>query len=319
MPAGVTLDDDRIPLTRFLAPRFWPVWAGLGLARVLSMLPLRAGLRVGAYLGTVLRHVAPGRRHVAARNIAVCYPDHDAAWRDELLRAHFRALGMAITETAWSWWAPDERLQPHFEVDGLGHLDEALAAGRGAILLSAHFTTLEIGARLLSMCTRLHVMYRRHENPLFEEIMRRNRARRAEKAIRRQDVRGMIRSLRAGKPVWYAPDQSRAGKFTELVPFFGEPAVTNVATSRIAKMTRAPVLTFFPERLAGGRYRIVIGAPLADFPGDDAVADALRFHRLIEARVDAHPEQYFWVHRRFKGRGAALPDVYAAAGAPGDE
>ncbi len=301
-----------VPLYRFLAPSYWPVWLGLGVARVLSLLPYRAGLAIGASLGGVLRRLLTGRRRVAARNIAVCLPELSADERHDLLVRHFRSLGMAVTETALSWWAPDEKLEPLCEVDGLHHLEKALEGGRGAILLSAHFTTLEIGARLLSMATKLHVMYRRHENPLFEEIMRRNRARRAEKAIRRQDVRGMLRSLKSGRPVWYAPDQSRAGKYASLVPFFDVPAVTNTATTRIARMSRAPVLPFFPERLPDGRgYRIVIGAPLDEYPTDDAEADALRFNRLIEQRVRARPEQYYWVHRRFKGRGPDLPDVYA--------
>ncbi len=209
------------------------------------------------------------------------------------------------------WWAPDERLRDIMQVEGAEHLQAALANGNGAIMLSAHFTTLEMGARLLSMCTPLRVMYRRHRNPLFEEIMRRGREQRAEKAIPRKDVRGMVRSLKNNQPVWYAPDQSLGTRFTAVVPFFAEPCITNTATSRIAKMSGAPVLPFFQERLPGNAgYRIMIGEALENFPSGDDTADATRFNQLIEAHVRRVPAQYLWVHRRFKGRPPPYPDPY---------
>ncbi|MEL7449428.1 MAG: LpxL/LpxP family Kdo(2)-lipid IV(A) lauroyl/palmitoleoyl acyltransferase [Pseudomonadota bacterium] len=300
-------------LLKFAGPRYWPVWLGLGLARLGSMLPYRLQLAIGTGLGRLMYPLAGKRARIAKRNIELCFPDMPPDEVAALARDHFKSLGIAILETAMCWYAPDDRLRNFMEVEGAEHLEAALANGKGAIMLAAHFTTLEMGARMLSMCTSLQVMYRRHRNPLFEEIMRRGREQRAEKAIPRKDVRAMVRSLKNNQPVWYAPDQSLGTRFTAIVPFFSEPCVTNTATSRIAKMSGAPVLPFFQERLPDGRgYRIIIGEALENFPSGDDAADAVRFNQLIEANVRRVPAQYLWVHRRFKGRGEDYPDPYAA-------
>jgi KDO2-lipid IV(A) lauroyltransferase len=120
----------------------------------------------------------------------------------------------------------------------------------------------------------------------------------------------MIRALRKNEAVWYAPDQSYRNKGAAMVNFFGIPAATTTATSRLARISGAPVLTYFPERLPGGRYRVVIGPPLEDFPGADVVQDVQRFNALLEAQILKVPEQYLWVHRRFKGLSADYPDYY---------
>ena len=144
----------------------------------------------------------------------------------------------------------------------------------------------------------------------MERFLSLNRAQRTRRAIRRDDVRTLVTALKANEPVWYAPDQSYRNKGAQMVPFFGIPCATNTATSRLAKMTGAVVLPYFPERLPNGRYRMVILPPLSNFPCDDAQADALRFHQLIEAHVRKVPAQYLWIHRRFKGLSADYPNYY---------
>lgn len=308
----ISLSSERVSLWNFAGPKYWPVWLGLALARLGSLLPYGLQLAIGRALGRLMYPVAGKRAKIARRNIELCFPDMPPDEVEALVRAHFASLGIAILETAMCWWAPDERLRKIMRVEGGEHLQAALSRGKGAIMLSAHFTTLEMGARLLSMTTPLQAMYRRHRNPLFEEIMRRGREQRAEKAIPRKDVRAMIRALKNNQPVWYAPDQSLGTRFTAIVPFFSEPCITNTATSRIAKMSGAPVLPFFQERLPGtDGYRILIGRPLENFPSGDDEADAARFNQLIESHVRRVPDQYLWVHRRFKGRPPPHPDPYA--------
>ena len=169
------------------------------------------------------------------------------------------------------------------------------------ILLSAHFTSLEIGGRLLALRAPFHVLYREHKNPVFESVMRRARERHFEKAIPREDMRGLLRSLKENRAVWYAPDQNYGGEHSVYVPFFGVPAATITTTSRIARISGAAVVPFFPRRLGHGRgYRLILHPPLEDFPGEDPAADAARINRLIEAEIRKAPEQYLWVHRRFK-------------------
>lgn len=279
--------------------------------RTLSLFPYRVQLALGRRIGRLARHVAVRRRKIAERNIAACFPELDVDARERILRGHFESLGIGLAETALCWFADNRRLARLAQMEGLEHLRDALSAGHGVLMLSAHFTCLEMGARLLCLQTPLHVMYRKHENPLWEEILRRGRARHAEKVIQRTDVRGLIRSLRDNKAVWFAPDQAPRGKDRALVNFFSEPAHTNTATSRIAKITGAAVLPYFPERKEDGSgYRLIVGAPLENFPSGDAAADATLFNRIIEARVREVPEQYLWIHRRFKDRPPPLPDLY---------
>lgn len=297
--------------SRLLAPRYWPTWAGLGVLRLLSLLPYPLLLGIGAGLGAVLRRLPVRFVRIARRNIELCLPELAPTARAALLRRHFASLGMAVMEMALAWWCPPSRLEKMSEVQGLEHLKEALARGRGAILLTAHFTTLEIGGRILSVRTPIDVLYRPTKNEALAYVLGRCRCRDGGHSIPYDDVRGMIAALKNNEVVWYAPDQSYRKKGAEMVPMFGIPAATNTSTSRIARMTGTAVLPYFVERLPGRRgYRAVIQPPLENFPSECPKADAERFHHLIEARVRAVPDQYLWIHRRFKGLSADYPNYY---------
>jgi KDO2-lipid IV(A) lauroyltransferase len=285
---------------------------GLGVLRLLALLPYSVLLRLGALLGALLRGLLARFVRTARRNIELCLPDLDPATRERLLRQHFASLGIAVFETALAWWCPAARLATRSRVEGLEHVREALARGRGAILLAAHFTHLEIGARILAAEVPINVVYRPTRNEALAYVLGRIRCRHGGHAIRRDDIRAVIAALKSNECVWYAPDQSYRKKGAEMVPMFGIPAATNTATSRIARMTGAAVLPYFVERLPGsGGYRAVIHPPLKDFPGESPRRDAERFHHLIEAHVHSVPEQYLWIHRRFKGLTADYPDYYA--------
>ena len=299
-----------MPPLRLLVPRYWPTWLGLMLLRVLAPLPTPVLQSLGNALGRLIQYLPVGFVRIAGRNIELCLPELSPAQRQQLLGQHFASLGIALFETGLAWWASDERIRKLTQVEGLEHLQAAQAQGKGVILLSAHFTTLEIGARALAARMPLNVMYRPTRNAVMERFLSRNRALRTRRAIRRDDVRTLVTALKANEPVWYAPDQSYRNKGAQMVPFFGIPCATNTATSRLAKMTGAVVLPYFPERLADGSYRMVILPPMNDFPGDDAQTDALRFHHLIEAHVRRVPAQYLWIHRRFKGLSEDHPDYY---------
>ena len=299
-----------MPPLRLLTPSHWPTWLGLGLLRMLAPLPLPLLHALGGCLGRVMGLLPIRQVHVARTNIALCFPELSATERKQLLKQHFVNIGITMFETALAWWASDARIQRMTDVEGLEHITAAQAHGKGVILLSAHFTTLELGARTIAARMPTNIMYRPTSNPVMERFLSRNRAMRTRRAIRRDDVRTLVTALKANEPVWYAPDQSYRNKGAQMVPFFGIPCATNTATSRLAKMTGAVVLPYFPERLPNGRYRMVILPPLKDFPSDDAQADALRFHQLIEAHVRKVPAQYLWIHRRFKGLSAGYPNYY---------
>jgi KDO2-lipid IV(A) lauroyltransferase len=297
-----------------LAPRYWLTWVALGMFRLLEPLPYRLQCVLGRGLGRLIHLFPSGFKRIARRNIELCWPDVGASRHEQMVADHFVSLGMALFETAITWWSPARRIVELTQVDGLEHLDAALARGRGVILLSAHFTTLEIGGRAICERRTISLMYRPTKNPVMEHFLQRNRGRHAVRAIPRHDVRTLVTTLKGNGIVWYAPDQSYRNKGAEMVEFFGIPAATNTATSRLARMTGAAVLPYFPERLPDcAGYRMVIQPALEDFPSDDPALDALRFNRLIEAQVRRIPDQYLWIHRRFKGLTAGYPDYYRRA------
>jgi Kdo2-lipid IVA lauroyltransferase/acyltransferase len=296
-------------------PRYWPTWLALGVLRMLEPLPFPVLLWLGRRVGGLLAWLPLPFARIARRNLQLCLPELPAAEREQLLREHFRSVGIGVFETAMSWWSSNERIVKLTRLEGEEHLRAALARGQGAILLSAHFTTLEIGARAL--CARLptNIMYRPTRNLVLERFLMRNRGRLARRAIPRDDIRTLITSLKDNEPVWYAPDQSYRKKGAAMVPFFNVPAATNTATSRLARMTGAAVLPYFVERLPGAQgYRMVIQPMLENFPTQDPLADAQRFNELIEAHVRRVPAQYLWLHRRFKGLTADYPNYYRRGG-----
>lgn len=297
---------------RLLSPRWWPAWIGLGLVWSLSWLPIRVQLRLGEALGRFAARFVPGRRRVVDTNLRLCFPTLGENERRALAGEHFAALGRGLFETALAWFASDRRLAPRFEVEGREHLEAALASGQGLLLLTGHFTTLEIGARIL--CTTLalpfHAMYRPYENPVMDFWMHRLRERWSRlPALPRDDIRRLVRALREGRAVWYAPDQTIAPEASVYAPFFGVPALSLTATSRLARMGRARVLPYFPQRTARG-WSIRFQPMLEAFPGADQTADAARINAVIESGVRPALADYFWIHRRFKKRPKGEAKVY---------
>jgi KDO2-lipid IV(A) lauroyltransferase len=283
---------------------------GLGLLRLLAQLRYSTLLRIGAALGGALGRLPSPQRRVVRRNLALCLPELDAQTRETIVAQHFREAGISLGETALAWFAPPSQLLALVRFDGLAELDRWQSAGRGVILLAAHFTTLELGARFVTAARRVHAVYKPSSNLLVDAAFRRYRV--SAGMVASDDIRTMVRVLRAGGAVWYAPDQAFRAKGALMVPFFDVPAASNPATSRLARMTDAVVLPYFVERLPGDEgYVVRIGAALEDFPSDDAVADTLRHHRLIEAEARRIPAQYLWLHKRFKGLSADYPDPYA--------
>jgi KDO2-lipid IV(A) lauroyltransferase len=294
-------EDPRFWWLRFVGPRFWPTWLMFGLLWLVTRLPFSWQMAVGRLIGALALRLAVGRRHIAAVNLRLCFPDQSEQQHQRLLQAHFDALGKGVVETALAWWGRPAPLHGRVRVVGLQHLQQARDRGRGVILLSAHFTTLELGGRLLALQAPFHVLYRKHKNPLFETVMQRARRRRFERAIARDDTRALLASLKAGMPVWYAPDQNHAGPQAVFAPFFGMPASTLTATARLARLSGAPVVPFFQARLPGSEgYLLVLCPALEDFPGADIAQDTARINQLLESVVREVPEQYLWVHRRFK-------------------
>lgn len=294
----------------WLAPRYWPTWLGLGALRLLAWLPIPLLMLLGAGLGRLGGRLLRSRRRVVATNLRLCFPERSPAEIERLTTAHFRSLGIGLFETGLAWWAPDWRLRRRCRVEGIEHLRAAQAEG-GVLLLTGHFTTLEIAARTLCVAgIPFHAMYRPYSNPIFDHYMRCWRARRSGlDALPREDLRRLVRALRQGRAIWYAPDQSLAREAV-FVDFFGQPALTLTATARLAQMGRARVVPFFPRREGRGRWVVRFEPAWADYPSGDELADARRVNAALEVGVGRAVADYFWIHRRFKQRPPGWPRIY---------
>jgi KDO2-lipid IV(A) lauroyltransferase len=312
MVSELPANDDSQPLYRFWQPRYWGIWIGVGLLRLNAFLPYRVQVAEGRALGRLLYRLLRRRRHIAAVNLALCFPDLTPAARQQLLRKHFASLGITLIEHGLAWWASDAMVRRLVELRGFENVERAIAGGRGVILLSGHFGALEFSGRAFRLsCPTAAGFYRPSRNPLVDEILRRVRKKSAPTLIPKQALRQVVRALRQGVPVWYAPDQSYRRAKSALVPFCGEPAMTTTALTELARLGNAAVVPLLPTRLPdGGGYRIEMLPALENFPGASPEDDARRVNEILEAHIRKVPEQYYWLHRRFKGRPANYPDPY---------
>ncbi len=300
-----------ITLLSLLKPRYWLLWMGIGILWSLTRLPLAWQLVLGKKLGRIFGYFAHRRRHIALINIQLCFPELNISQQEKLLQQHFESLGMGFFELLSAWWIKDSALKSLGKIHGLEYLQAGLQRGKGVILLSAHMTSLEIGSRFLVQQTVIHGVYRTHENPLIEYLVQKIRERHAEKAIPREAVREIIRSLKQNKVLWFAMDQNFGHKNSVFAPFFNVPAATNTITTRLVELSGAAVIPFFTQRLPNGQgYLMTLQPPLTDFPSENVLQDATRINQLIEQHVRQVPEQYLWVHRRFKDRPLGESDVY---------
>ncbi len=296
----------------YLSPRYWPMWCILGLLRIVALLPYRAALAVGAGVGRTLFHLSGSRRRVVDINLARCFPDKPPAERERIKRACYRNIGISLIEMAICWWWPADRLRPLVEIRGREHVDALLADGRGVILLTGHFTSLEIGARLLALFMPVQVMYRTQRNQLFDSYLYTRRSSYFVNTVSRKNMRRLIKGIRDGVPTWYAPDQDFARERNVFAPFMGIATATITASSRLAQSSGAAMLPYYPERKADGSgYILHIEPPLADFPSGDDLADASAINRSIEHFARWQPESYMWIHQRFKTRPPGEPPFYA--------
>ena len=295
-----------------LAPRHWPAWIGVGIIWLIARLPYRGLIRLGNALGAIVERVRSPRRKVAATNIALCFPELSVDEQKALVDANLHDIGLMMMEFALGWMGSDEAIKRvPITLDGLEHLQAARQQGKGVLLVGGHFSHLELCARLVSQHLRIAGMYRQMDSAVFEYAVLRSRLGYADAMFDKDDIRGTVKYLRQGGTLWYAPDQDMRSKDNVFVPFFGVTAATITATHHLARLSKAVVIPFFHRRLTDGRgYALRLGAPLDDFPSEDAEADTARINGCIEAMVREAPEQYLWVHKRFKTRPPGAPPIY---------
>ena len=296
----------------FLHPRYWLTWFGLLVFRVVVMLPHTARTGVGEALGALTWHLARRRRQIVEVNLQLCFPEKSAEELAQLTKKTFKSGGISMIETGLAWLRGPDSILERVEFEGLDELREAHAKGKGVILMGMHLSTLDICGAALGCHVPFDVMYRRNKNLMLEAVMTNGREQNFPEAIERNDIRRVIQNLKSGHIVWYGPDQDYGRRNAIFSPFFGVSAATITATSRIAKITGSPVVSFSHFRHAEtGKYSVRISRTLENFPSDSEENDVQRINQLIEAAVMKAPEQYWWFHRRFKTRPNENDDVYS--------
>lgn len=286
----------------FWHPKYWTTWLGFCIAWLITRLPHRLQLHIGSCIGWIGFHLARSRRHIVEVNLSLCFPAFTAQERDRLVRKVFRSGGISLVETANAWLRDARDFLPLVSLTGLHHLEDALKQGKGVILLGMHFSTLDLCGAVLGTYVEFDVMYRRNKNRLLDLIMKKGREKNFPHAINRNDIRGILNSLKQGHAVWYGADQDYGRKHSVFVPFFGVQAASITATGRFAKITKSPLIVFTHYRNKDGTYRIELSAPIENFPTGDKVADASLINQLVEQAILKQPDQYWWLHRRFKTR-----------------
>ncbi len=295
----------------FLAPKYWFTWLGLGILRLSTYLPYAWILSLGRGLGWLGFYLLPERRRITRTNIGLAFPKLEEKTRQKLVRQNFCFATQAVFESALAWWASEQRLKSLVRVEGLEHVDAALEKGKGVILLGGHYTTLEMGGRLIALYINGYGTYKRAHNPLFEAVMAGNRQRYFAGLIRSTDMRRILRRLKDNKVIWYAPDQDFGIQHSVFAPFMGVPTATLTITARLAERSGSLVLPFYSEQLADNKgYALRIAPPLQNYPTDNDIADATAVNQAIEDQVQRAPAQYLWGHRRFKTRPHGEPLFY---------
>ncbi len=292
----------RIPSKGFL-------YAMRGVARM----PWSAQRALGAVMGWLLYRLMRRRRRIAEANLALCFPRLDEAERTRIVRRHFRSLGLGLIEIAIAWWGNDERIMERARIVGSEHLEAALSHGRGVILFGGHFTTFEIGGRIMASRFPVGATYRPHNDPWWDTTIRAGRKRYLSELVKYKDARAMIRYLARNRILWYAPDQDYSGRRRVFARFFAEPAATTTATAWLARRSGARIVPYASHRrVDDSGWDVVLSPALEDFPSGDDLADAERLSAVLETRIERSVEQYLWVHRRFKTRPPGAPPAYGA-------
>ncbi|MBJ2108607.1 Kdo(2)-lipid IV(A) acyltransferase [Proteus terrae] len=296
----------------FLQPKYWLTWFGIGLLYILVLLPYPVIYWLGTRLGRFSKVFLKKRVQIAERNLELCFPQMPKSEREALVNKNFESVGMGLFETGMAWFWPEWRVKRWFKVSGLENVSMIQEKGQGILLIGIHFLTLELGARIFGIHNPGVGVYRPNDNPVMDWLQTWGRLRSNKFMIDRKDVKGMIRSLKAGEIVWYAPDHDYGPRKSVFVPLFAvDKAATTTGTYILARTSKPVLIPFTPKRLPEGKgYELIISPPVADFPVDNEENAAKAMNKVVEQEILRAPDQYMWLHRRFKTRPEGDASLY---------
>lgn len=292
----------------FFHPRYWLTWLSIAVLYVISWLPYKVQILMGKAVGHLLFKALKSRRKVAERNLELAFPDMDDNARQTLLKANLASAGIALFETGMGWWWPDWRVKPMGKVIGYEHVQAILDKGKGVMGLVIHNMNLEFSCRVMGLVHPSVVFYRKHNNPLMEYMQYHGRARSNRYMIHKRGISEMFKALNGGELCLYFPDQDYGPKRCEYVPLFAvKDAATTTGTLLFAGQSNCETVFIVPIRTPDG-YEVRIFPGLEDFPSGDDKEDVARVNRKIEELVMMAPEQYLWMHKRYKTRPPENPE-----------
>ncbi len=296
----------------FLLPKYWGIWVGIIFLMILAILPWSIQHRIARVLGSIAFKSLKSRKQTTIRNLELCFPEWSEAEVLEKSEQVFIDQMLGIFETLNAWYCP-KWFEGRVEIEGLEHIQNAQAQGKGALLLGTHSTLLDAGGYVCAQYFDPDVVYRPQNNPLLDMLIYRCRSTIYTNQIDHDDMRGLIRHLKNGRAIWYSPDQDFGLKQGVMAPFFGVPAATVTAHRRLLKMTKAEAIPLYFYRdgnISNPKYKVLIEPPVENLPSDDELDDATRTNLIIERQLRIAPTQYMWFHRRFKTRPNGSESLY---------
>lgn len=297
----------------FLLPHYWPTWALVGFARIIALLPFNVAISLGKLTGRLLYRLAKKRTYIAYTNLAVCYPHLSETELGALTREAVINTGIGLIESVLALWGPTYQFHHRVTIKGLENLTPNNLTPNnkeGILLVGCHMTTLELAGRLLATKHKFDILYKRDPNPLMAYLLVSARKRFNGDSIISVETRKLVDHLRAGRTVWYAPDQDYGIKHSIFAPFFNIPSASVPGTARFAKLGRARVVFFSHVRDDKNHYHITLTPAKSEFPSGDDLTDVTYVNKQFEEMINQAPSQYLWVHRRFKTRPANSRSLY---------
>jgi KDO2-lipid IV(A) lauroyltransferase len=296
--------------SQYLHPRYWVTWLGIGFMFLISRLPYKMKMKLGTLMGTLMYKQGGSRLQITRTNINACFPELSDLAREELIRHSFIANSQGLVETTIAWWCNHQPILDKLEVNGLKHLKEAEARGKGVLLVGGHFSTLDLAGPMVNSVFDFSYMYRPNDNPLFNAVIERHRLRYSHEKFNKHELKDMIEFVKQGNTVWYGYDQDFGAPRSVFAPFFGIQTATLKTTMAITRDTGATVLMISQFREENGAYSIHFSPIFEDLAEDEDVIAATRLNAQLEEFIRIHPEQYLWMHRRFRSRPEGEPAFY---------